>query len=405
MPSRQSMLSGRYPSTVGCTCNGIEMPPGIPTVWDILRPYGYRAANFGKLHFRNHSNRDHRTPHPTYGLDTLILSDEPGCYEDAYVQWVRRRDPDQVENCRCGTPPAWTGRPVEKVRSPVVPYVFEGPEDMTHSAFTAEETADFVRRHRDEAFFAIAGFFAPHCPLNPPARFVEMYDPAELPAPAMNPGEDRFDLSEAEWLRIRAHYYALVSHVDDQAGRILTALDEAGLREDTLVIFTSDHGDHLGDHGTVGKGAPGLDSCAHVPLIVSWPGHLPEGATHRHLIEAVDLLPTILECCAVQVPPFAQGRSFRPLLEGEDYEPRRSAYIEHRVPFRDSWKTVRTADFKYCVGSHAGERLYDLRTDRHELRDVAGDAGYADVLAEMRAELIRRSFDVENQYPPRTGHY
>jgi arylsulfatase len=405
MPSRQSMLTGRYPSVVGCVTNGVEMPPGIPTVWDVLKPYGYHAANLGKLHFKNHSNRDHREPHPTYGLDTLILSDEPGCYEDAYIQWVRRRDPSQVENCRCGTPPAWTGKPVEKLRSPVHPYAFEGPEDMTHSAFVAEETVDFIRRRRDETFFAIAGFYAPHSPFNPPQRFLDMYDPAALPPPAMNEGEDRFGLSEDEWLNVRAHYYALVSHVDDQVGRILSALDEAGLREDTIVIFTADHGEHLGDHGTVGKGAPGLDSCAHVPLIVSWPGRLPEGAVCSQLIEAVDLVPTVLECCAVQVPPYMQGRSFRPLLEGKEYEPRTSAFIEHRTPFRDSWKTVRTADLKYCAGSHAGEQLYDLQSDPQELRSVADEPGYADALADMRAELIRRWFDVEGQYPLRTGRY
>ena len=78
MPSRQSMLSGQYPSSLGCTCNGIEMPQGVPTLASLLKPYGYHTANIGKLHFKNHSNRDHREPHPSYGFDTLILSDEPG---------------------------------------------------------------------------------------------------------------------------------------------------------------------------------------------------------------------------------------------------------------------------------------------------------------------------------------
>ena len=83
MPSRQSMLSGRYPSTLGCTTNGIEMPEDVWTLPRILQSYGYQTANVGKLHFKNHANRDHREPHPRYGFDTLILSDEPGCYDDA----------------------------------------------------------------------------------------------------------------------------------------------------------------------------------------------------------------------------------------------------------------------------------------------------------------------------------
>ncbi len=405
MPSRQSMLSGRYPSVVGCTCNGIEMPTDMPTLWTVLQPYGYHAASIGKLHFRNHSNRDHREPHPAYGLDTLIVSDEPGCYEDAYIKWVRERDPAQVENCRCGTPPAWTGRAFDKPRGVTDPYAFEGPEDMTHSAFVADEMVDFLHRCRGKSFFAIAGFFAPHNPLNPPQRFVDMYDPAELPLPAMKDGENRLGVSRGEWMNVRAHYYALVSHVDDQVGRILSALDEAGLRDETLVVFTADHGEHLGDHGAVTKGPPGLESCTRVPLIVSWPGRIPQGVIRSEIVEAVDFAPTVLDYCGVQVPPFMQGRSYRPLLDGGTYEPRRSAFIEHRRPFGHSWKTLRTDDYLYCAERRGEERLYDRRTDPHELNDVAAESEYAMALGEMRAELLRRWFDVESQYPLPTGRY
>ena len=105
MPSRQSMLSGLYPSVTGTTCNGIEMPESIPCLHNILGAYGYHTAQIGKLHFKNHSNRDHREMHPSYGFDTMILSDEPGCYDDAYIKWVAEHDPSQVDACRCMTPP------------------------------------------------------------------------------------------------------------------------------------------------------------------------------------------------------------------------------------------------------------------------------------------------------------
>ncbi len=192
MPSRQSMLSGRYPSTLGCVTNGIEMREDVLTLPKILKSYGYQTGNIGKLHFKNHSNRDHREPHPRYGFDTLILSDEPGCYEDAYIQWVREEAPDQVENCRSSTPPAWTGEPVHKQpRKTHEPYIFEGPEDLTHSAFVAEETIAFIRQHQRAPFFVIAGFYAPHPPLNPPQRFVDMYDPKTLPLPHSDKGDDQ----------------------------------------------------------------------------------------------------------------------------------------------------------------------------------------------------------------------
>ena len=314
MPSRQSMLSGLYPSTLGCTCNGVEMPEDVPNVATLLKPYGYHTANLGKIHFLNHSNRDHREPHPSYGFDTMIVSDEPGCYDDAYIKWVAERDPAHVPLCRVGTPPAYQGPPVEAPpRDPERPYVFDGAEDLTHSAFVAEETAGFIRCRRGP-WFAIAGFYAPHSPLNPPKRFVEMYDPDKLPPPAQAEGEAPHggrprDLSDAKWREIKAYYYAFVSHVDDQVGRILAALDDTGRREDALVVFTSDHGDHLGDHALLGKGPPGWDSCCRVPLIVSWPGRFAAGQRREEIVEAVDFLPTVLDCCGVQVPPFDQGRS------------------------------------------------------------------------------------------------
>jgi len=426
MPSRQSMLSGRYPSALGCMTNGVEMREDVWTLPRILQAVGYHTIQVGKLHFKNHSNRDHREPHPRYGFDTMVLSDEPGCYDDAYIKWVEAQDPAQVQACRVSTPPAWEGVPVVKQpRNTHEPYVFEGPEHLTHSAFVADQTIEALKqRNPAQPFFAIAGFYAPHTPLNPPQRFVDMYDPADLPLPHFDETPDRvpwtgMELADERWRETKAAYYALITHVDDQIGRILAYLDESGLRDETMIVFTSDHGEHLGDHGLVQKGPPGLESCAHVPLIVAPPqGAVMEAsavAPVAHLVEAVDVAPTILDVCGVQSPPFFQGRSLQPLLTGQGYVPRASAYIEYRDPFGSSWKTVRTHDFKYSL--HTAERnhtpsetplaelLFDLREDPHELRNVATDPGYADSLAQMREELLRRWFTVESQYPMRTGRY
>lgn len=411
MPSRQSMLSGQYPSTLGCTTNGIEMDEGVWTLPRILKAYGYHTASIGKLHFKNHANRDHREPHPRYGFDTLILSDEPGCYDDAYIKWVADQDPAQVENCRVSTPPAWEGTPVVKQpRNTHEPYVFEGPEYLTHTAFVAEEMLTYLRqRDTGQPFFAIAGFYAPHTPLNPPQRFVDLYDPATLPLPTQDVDSalvpwTPMALSNEHWRKVKAYYYALVSHVDDQIGRILAYLKASGLDENTMVIFTSDHGEHLGDHGLIQKGPPGLDSCAHVPLIVALPRRF-GGQRHTELIEAVDIAPTILDFCGVQAPPFFQGHSFRPLLEGGAYEPRSSVYIEFREPLSTSWKTVRTRAHKYCLRDDGLELLYDLQADPHERQNVASSPEYASTLHALRYELLQRWFTVQNPYPLRTGKY
>ncbi|MFW6146475.1 MAG: sulfatase [Planctomycetota bacterium] len=406
MPSRQSMLSGQYPLSLGCCCNGIEMRPDVPTLATVLKPYGYHTANIGKLHFLNHSNCDHREPHPSYGFDTMIVSDEPGCYDDAYIAWVTEHDPDAVDACRVSSPPACVGARIDKQpRGTQNPYVFEGPEHLTHSAFVADQTIDFLRARREEMFFAIAGFYAPHAPLNPPQRFVDLYDPASLPSPAMNEGQNHLGLSDEQWRVIKAYYYALVSHVDDQVGRILAALDDLGLSDNTIVVFTSDHGEHLGDHGRVQKGPPGLDSCAHVPLLMRYPGRIDPGRRADKLIEAVDLAPTLVDWCGVQPPPSFQGRSFRPLLAGRPYEARTSVFIEYRDPFESSWKTVRTRDFKYCRSNKKEELLFNLAADPNELTNVAGDAAYGDALNAMREELLARWFTAERQYPRRTAAY
>ncbi|MDH7568733.1 MAG: sulfatase-like hydrolase/transferase [Armatimonadota bacterium] len=406
MPSRQSMLTGQYPNALGCATNGIELPESAVTLHKLLKPYGYFTANVGKLHFRNHSNRDHRDPHPNYGFDALVLSDEPGCYDDAYVKWVEGIAPDQVERCRVSTPPAWQGPPRRlQPRNTHEPYLFEADEGLTHSAFVASESIRLLRQNRGRPFFLIAGFYAPHCPINPPARFVEMYDAAAMPLPQRNPGENFQDVSDAQWRKVKAYYYALISHVDDQMGRILAFLDEEGLTENTLILFTSDHGEHLGDHGLVGKGPFGYDSCTHVPLILSFPGRIPAGDRRQAFIEHVDLAPTILDYCGVQTPRAFQGRTFRPLLEGRPYRERSSVYTEWRNPYGTSWKSVRSSEYKYACSNREGEVLFDLRCDPNELRNVVAEPRYASALAEMRAELLRRWFEVEKQEPLRTAQY
>ncbi len=407
MPSRMSMLSGRYPSAVGACCNGIEMPEDMPCLHNLLAPYGYHTGNIGKLHFKNHASayRDHRDPHPTYGFDTLIHSDEPGCYDDAYIKWVAQQAPDQVDNCRVDTPPAWTGTPIHlHPRRTHEPYVFDGPEHLTHSAFVAEETVSFLARHQHEPFFCIAGFYAPHAPLNPPQRFVDLYDVDAMPLPHRNEDENLDDTSDAQWRKTVAYYYALVSHVDDQVGRILQALDRLGLRDNTIVVFTSDHGEYLGDHGRIGKSGP-EDCSARVPLIVSYPQAFEPCGIRHELMEAVDIAPTLLDWCGVQAPPFLQGRSFRSLLEGGGYTPRASAFVEFRVPFGYGYKAVRTHEHLYVHETSGNERLFLLDDDRHALTDRSADPACRETLASMRLCLLERWFDVEKQIPQRTGQY
>jgi arylsulfatase A-like enzyme len=374
----------------------------------MLKPYGYHTANIGKLHFQCHSNRNHRDPHPDYGFDTLILSDEPGCYDDAYIKWVENIAPDQVYNCRVAFPPAAdrpdNGKPP---RTAINPYIWESDEDLTHTAFVASETCQYIKERKDQRFFAFAGIYAPHAPLNPPKRFVDMYNIDDMPLPHVGENEKGHvkDATPDQLRKMKAYYYAIVSHIDDQVGRIIKTLEDEGLRDKTLVIFISDHGEHLGDHGLTGKGAPGYDSCIHVPCLISFPGRIEPGLIIDDLVEQVDMCPMILEYCGVRIPRIVQGRSIRPTLECQPQKPRTSIFMESKNPFRSSWKTVRTLEYKYSRNNNGRELLFDLNADPHEINNVADAENYKDALHMMRDEMLSRWFDVEKQFPIRTGAY
>ncbi len=431
MPSRQSVLSGRYPSSLGTQSNGVEMPAGIDCIHNILSAHGYHTAQLGKLHFLNHASyaRDHRDPHPAYGFDTCIVSDEPGCYDDPYISWVRHQDPAAVPLCRVDTPPAWRGAPVSvHPRRPHQPYTFAGPEELTHSAFVADLTCDYIRsrasRAREgEPFMAIAGFYAPHAPLNPPARYLTRYDPEMMPLPFRREGENFTDpetgteVSDAQWRIIKQHYYALISHVDECVGRILDTLDQCGLTEDTLIIYTSDHGENLGDHGLVGK-SHWYDSSTRVPLVVKPPAS-PETNTDfcdDRLVELVDIAPTIAEFCGIPVPPAFQGRSLAGTMgeHGDDgrAEPgRQSVLIEHGYPGGEGFKAVRTSHYLYVRDRRGQERLYDHEDDPHQVDDLLASADSAgggrtrELLAEARGELLHRIMGAEPPFPRPTAAY
>ena len=409
MPSRVSMLTGQYPSTLGITRNGIPVPEDTVTLPRLLRSYGYTSGNIGKLHFLPHANRDHREIHPSYGFDHLEISDEPGCYEDAYRAWVRRKAPDQLDLISVGLPPAtetWqrTMQIDDGIRHPEQRFLkcaipFRGRSDLTHSAFVAEQTIEFLARHREGPFLCIAGFYSPHSPWVAPQEFIDLYDPAALALPAfpeeIDARRSESNFSDRELRAARQGYYAMVSEVDHHVGRILARLDEMGLSENTVVVFTSDHGEWLGEHLRYGKGHPGHDCVSRVPLIVRWPGGgLDCGKTLHGFVEGVDLVPTLLECVGMPVPHHIQGRSTLSALRGECDVGRGSALTE-----MSGWKTLRTGGLRYVVDRSGEEQLYDLAQDRGGYHDVARGPSYGSALAELRRHLLVRLIERERPTP------
>jgi arylsulfatase len=397
MPSRVSLLTSQYCSQLGIYTNGVRVPDDTPTLATFLTNYGYTCGNIGKLHFLPHANRDHMDPHPSYGFDVHINSDEPGCYEDAYRAWAREKAPEQMDQISLGLPPAratWErmmGREdiahPEREKKCAIP--FAADDDLTHTAFVADETMRFISENKTQPFLGIAGFYSPHSPWITPQRFLDMYDPKTLTLPNI-PDEwtspsGRDPISEEEIRSVRQGYYAMVTEVDHHVGRILDHLDETGLSENTIVFFISDHGEYLGDYHTYGKGAPGHDCVSRVPCIVRWPQGGKPGTTVTGLTEAVDIVPTILDLCSIPTPKSVQGASFRPALEGEAEHGKQSAMTES-----GPCTSIRTDQYRYVCYQDGRELLYDHASDPEEYTDVSALPDYAEVLANHRHQLCQR---------------
>ena len=405
MPSRASLLSGQYPSQLGITHMGVPFPPDVPILPAYLAPFGYSCANIGKLHFLPHANRDHREIHPSYGFDHLEISDEPGCYEDAYRAWVRAKAPDQLEHISLRLPPAaavWQqnmgGR--DGIEHPVLPApctkAFPGRSDVTHSAFVAEQTIEYLgARRAGEPFLCIAGFYSPHEPWVVPQEFLDLYDPAQLQIPDFPPELDakRTGALSDQGLRLaRQGYYAAISEVDFYVGQIMEALRQNGQDENTIVVFTADHGEYLGDFGRWNKGFPGEDCVSRVPLLVRWPaGFERAGATISGIVEAVDIVPSLLGWAGIPAPAALQGT---PLPTDAAAPGKDSALME-----TTEGKTLRTARYRYIARRDGREALFDLEQKWGEYFDVAPQAEYAELLSQARGELVQRCLQVERPLP------
>ena len=285
----------------------------------------------------------------------------------------------------------------------------------------------------------------PHGPYEVPEKYAEMFgsDVVELPprreeeftdgtAPERNRVIDEMiGLSgdpEEEIRAVVGVYHAMVRFLDDAVGQILDALETNGLRENTIVAFCSDHGDYSGEHHTMGKGGAFYDCLTRVPLIVSWPGQLPEGAADASMANLVDVAPTLRSLQGVDIPGSMQGQ---PLPTVTDTQPREATFSEYgaggppftmfdleqmekpygRRAIADSlqWreaegrrKMVRTAAWKYVHDSMMGsseDELYDLLNDPWEHHNVVNDSANRGILAEMRLRLADWSIETEDPKP------
>jgi arylsulfatase A-like enzyme len=431
-PSRASLLTGQYVHTHGLWANGVALPEQAQLFPRALADAGYDCGMAGKLHLAA-CFQGRTEPRHDDGFRVFQWAHDPthGSPQNAYHRWLETVRPD-LYAAAMASGPGRSGH--EAVRFDRTPTAYH------YSHWVGEETIDFLRcgRSDDQPFFFMANFFDPHHPFIAPEEYLERYDPAALPPPIGSPDDLAAKppiLQEAsresyaghargfaayapdEIRQLRAAYYAMVTLIDDEVQRILSTLDALGLRNDTLVIFTSDHGEMLGDHGLLLKGPMLFEGAVRVPLILRWPGHLPPGTRRSELVQWLDLCPTVL--AAAGLPPLrrSQGQSLLPLAQGDAGWTRDWALCEYRNsghPYDPPVFTTMLRHDRYKLIVHHGApatprdrtgELYDLVNDPQEMQNLWDVPTYRRTRADLQELLLDVLVATEGRSQPREAYW
>lgn len=408
-PTRHSIYTGLYASEHGVLTNDVPMREGLPTLMGLLNDAGYTTANVGKMHnCPYHLRQDFQ-----YVLNHEFFIDAAGIsHYHAFLKHELERRGIKPEL-------AW-GRPSEGKRNWLEdPQCIAGenplPEDLTAERWVTEESLKFIRdqlvSRPDQPFFLHASYFPPHHPYRPIRKYAEMYDPADMPLPPNHDREklDRWGsgpnrpghLSDDELKRFIAFYSGFVTQLDAAVGRLLDGLGELGVADNTIVMFMSDHGDMMGEHGELYKGSM-YEGSARVPFLVRWPG-VSQSRDEASPMSHVDIMPTVLRAVGLEPDAHLPGADLRPLLAGGGDWPDRAVYSEFlpRLPFLHLM--LRRGAYKLWAtngrGGEAQYRLFDVESDPWELRDLSKDGAHAATLESLKGELAEQWRAQERHMP------
>lgn len=392
-PARQSLINGRRPEAIGGLWNyhiGLKIPALSPEeyAWPReLATRGYRTAFFGKWGVHPQFDPTH------YGYDIYVGVEQ-------YEAFHRDHAPEvNYSNGFFGEP------------DPT-------PLGLTRTHWLAQQAVDALQQFSaadGEPWHIALHFAEPHLPCRPAEPFASMYDPAYIPE--WDSFRDTFenkpyiqkqqllnwgvqDYTWQDWAPIVARYYAMVSQIDDAIGQVLRALEEAGAKDDTLILFTSDHGDLCGGHRMMDKHYVLYDDVVRVPFIASWPGMIAPGQVcDRFVYSFLDLPPTILELLTAEVPSFFHGTSMLPLWRGEPMTDWRDAVVSTFNGQQFGLYTqrmIRTAEWKYIWNTTDKDELYDMLRDTGELHNAIDIPENKPVVAELRKKLYEQLMSVDD---------
>ncbi len=391
--SRMSIMTGKYVTSHGMTGNGPSsraIPDARNALPTRMSDLGYQTAAIGKMHFTPQRAR--------HGFQEMILPED-------YYRHMARRGYD-VQPMRHGLG-----------QNELYPGMATVPEALTLTSWTAEQCVEYIRERRDPTlpFFIWCSFSKPHPPIDPPEPYYSMYRNCDIPAPVFgdwSEGEDvpyafrlmrekqSFDLVPPEIIReARAAYYGVITQIDYNMGRIFAALQDMGIFDDALIIYTSDHGEYLGDHHAGAKGFFHEPS-AHVPFALRMPqgwDNRQHGTRNQSLVTLADILPTAVAAAGGTPPGDVDGLDLVALARGE-IAPR--SYLESALGGRDRPGNYAITDgrWKYIWFPVGGsEQLFDLESDPQELHNLVAAAAASTHLERLRNELIGRHQSRESE--------
>jgi iduronate 2-sulfatase len=387
-PSRSSFMTGRRPDTTRVYDNRTrfrETLGDVVTLPQMFRQNGYFVARVGKLYH--------------YGVPGQIGTS--GLDDEASWQQVinpRGRDKDDEAGVINLT------SQITNIGGALTLMVAQGTDAEQTDGILANEVIHLLEQKKDSPFFIAAGFYRPHVPCVAPQRYFDMYplDRIKLPADNSAIREDmppiafavkpaNYGLEEAKLRRMIQAYYASVTFMDSQVGRVLDALERLKLVENTIVVFYSDHGWLLGEHGQWQKMSL-FEESARVPMIIANPGANAKGVASRRTVELIDLYPTLADLCGLSAPPGLEGRSLRPLLDNPGARWEKAAFTQVTrggQQNRIMGRSVRTERWRYNEWDEGrqGVELYDHDRDPREQRNLAKDPQYSKTVAEMKKLL------------------
>lgn len=450
MPNRATIFTGKYPSIHGVRCNGINLNPNIPTFTEALIKSGYHTCSIGKIHLnwygtpwsRKHYSHEQMIPFiytpkskriplpkPYYGLEDVELTIGHGdAVAGHYLDWIEEKAPKYLDLVK---------KRATKLFDQIM-YESPIPKELYQTQYITERTISFFEnyskgKYGDSPFFLHCSFPDPHHPACPPESYRKMYDPEKIKlSPTLLDIEQLHEhpvlkhrvnlykrsrlreINEEDLKKFNAYTYSLVTLIDNGIGKILAALKSYNLAEKTLIIFTSDHGDLMGDHGLVLKGPAHYRGLINVPMIWKIPGITPKGKVSDSLVNSIDIPITILKLLGISKkyePPGMQGYNLAPILHDPTKKIRDHCIIEEDEDPHKSTKQAKHGNIRLRTMVNERYRitlyesfvetgdLFDLKEDPLETKNLWNSEAHKEIRNQLLNKMFHKILNLQDRYP------